>query len=80
MAGLHAILMVDSRPVSGQLVARTNPVSSIRENAMCEKKQGCQKPETLKGKPQECPPEQIKECHGDAAEHPCVKRDDDKWP
>ena len=41
---------------------------------MCEKKK-CQKPEELKGKPEECTPEQIKGCHGDAAEHPC---EDDK--
>ena len=33
----------------------------------------CQKPETLKGKPEECSPEQIKECHGDTKDHPCVK-------
>jgi len=33
----------------------------------------CQKPENLKGKPGECSPEQIKECHGDAKDHPCAK-------
>jgi hypothetical protein len=70
--------MVGNRPVSGQLAAGVNKVQSIRENAMCDKKGGCQKPEVLKGKPRECPPEQIKECHGDAKGHPCVKRDDDK--
>lgn len=31
----------------------------------------CQQPEKLKGTPHECPPEQIKECHGDTKEHPC---------
>jgi len=31
---------------------------------------GCQYPEKLKGKPEECTPKQIKECHGDK-EHPC---------
>lgn len=37
---------------------------------MC--KDCCEHPERLKGTPQECTPEQIKECHGDAAkEHPC---------
>ena len=45
---------------------------------MCDNKQDCQKPDAVKGKPQECPPEQIKECHGDAKDHPCVERDDDK--
>ena len=78
MARRHAVSVVDSRPVSGQLAARRNVVQSIRENAMCEKKQGCQEPKLLKGKPQECTPEQIKECHGDAKDHPCVKRDDDE--
>ena len=38
---------------------------------MCEEKKGCQKPEHLKGKPGECSPEQIKECHGDVDVHPC---------
>lgn len=36
---------------------------------MC--KECCQHPERLKGKPEECNPEQIKECHGDTKEHPC---------
>jgi hypothetical protein len=40
---------------------------------MCEKKTRCQKPEKLKGKPEECSPEQIKECHGETARHPCEK-------
>jgi len=38
-----------------------------------EKKQGCRKPENLKGKPEDCSPEQIRKCHGDVEEHPCVK-------
>jgi hypothetical protein len=36
---------------------------------MCDCK--CQTPEKLKAKPEECTPEQIKECHGDTKEHPC---------
>jgi len=41
---------------------------------MCrdEKKQ-CQKPENLTDKPRDCSPEQIAECHGTDAEHPCDK-------
>lgn len=39
---------------------------------MCNCKTQCQKPEELKGKPEECSPEQIKKCHGEGAEHPCV--------
>ena len=37
----------------------------------CKKKPKCEHPEKLKGKPGECSPEQIQECHGDAEEHPC---------
>lgn len=43
---------------------------------MCkaESKKGCEHPEKLKGKPEECTPEQIKECHGETREHPCVEK------
>lgn len=39
-----------------------------------ESPKGCEHPERLKGKPGECSPEQIRECHGDAAGHPCVEK------
>ena len=41
---------------------------------MCrnEKKEGCRKPENLKGKPEDCSSEQVRQCHGDAKGHPCV--------
>jgi hypothetical protein len=46
---------------------------------MC--KECCQHPENLKGKPEGCSPEQIKECHGDAKEHPCEsEKSQDKRP
>jgi len=45
---------------------------------MCGEKSGCQKPGALKGKPEDCSPEQIKQCHGDAKEHPCVKPREDE--
>ena len=32
----------------------------------------CEKPDKLKGKPEECTPVQIKECHGDVKNHPCA--------
>jgi hypothetical protein len=40
---------------------------------MCQpKKEGeCQYPEKLRGKPGECSPEQISECHGTTEKHPC---------
>ena len=31
----------------------------------------CERHEKLKGKPEECTPAQIKECHGDEKKHPC---------
>lgn len=40
-----------------------------REMDMC--KDCCEHPEKLKGKPEECSEEQIKECHGDTGKHPC---------
>lgn len=39
-----------------------------------EKKKVCEHPEKLRGNPEECTPEQIRECHGDAKEHPCVPK------
>ena len=38
---------------------------------MCDQKKGCQKPSELRGKPQECSPEQVRKCHGDSKKHPC---------
>ena len=31
----------------------------------------CEHPEKLKGKPGECTPQQLQECHGKTEEHPC---------
>jgi DNA-binding transcriptional ArsR family regulator len=31
----------------------------------------CERPEKLKGKPEECTPVQIRDCHGDVKNHPC---------
>lgn len=46
---------------------------------MCDQqKKGCQKPENLKGKPEGCSPEQIKQCHGDEKDHPCVEPAEDQ--
>ncbi|MEJ2092004.1 MAG: metalloregulator ArsR/SmtB family transcription factor [Syntrophobacterales bacterium] len=39
---------------------------------MCTCKTECQKPQELKDKPEECSPEQIKKCHGEVSEHPCL--------
>ncbi len=40
---------------------------------MSTKKNQCQKPELLKGTPEDCSPEQIRLCHGEIAEHPRVE-------
>ncbi|WP_300525651.1 hypothetical protein [Aminiphilus sp.] len=45
---------------------------------MCEKECCCRKPEHLKGKPGECSPERIRECHGDEKPHPCTCDEDEK--
>ena len=37
-----------------------------------EKSCCCQKPEMLKGTPEKCSPETIKQCHGDEPAHSCV--------
>ena len=42
---------------------------------MCKKDECCQKPEQLQGNPQDCSPEQIKQCHGADVGHPCVPED-----
>ena len=34
----------------------------------------CEHPDKLQGKPEECTPEQIKECHGDVKDHPCEEK------
>jgi ArsR family transcriptional regulator len=33
----------------------------------------CQQPNKLMDKPDNCTPEQIRQCHGDSKEHPCTK-------
>ena len=38
-----------------------------------ESKETCEHPERLKGKPGECSPQQIRECHGDVKKPPCLK-------
>jgi hypothetical protein len=43
---------------------------------MCfaRQKSGCKFPDKLKGKPKDCTPNQIKECHGSIRKHPCVPK------
>jgi hypothetical protein len=67
--GLAAVLIV---------VSFAEMISSREGSTMCEeKKEGCQRPEELKGDPKECSPEQIRKCHGDVQEHPCEPKAQD---
>lgn len=36
----------------------------------------CEQPEKLQSTPEECTPEQIKECHGEQEVHPCCGKDE----
>lgn len=49
-----------------------NPKS--QEADMCQN--CCQQPRKLQDKPQNCSPEQIKACHGDGKDHPCVSKEE----
>ncbi len=66
--------MSEQSPISDGICPKNLPMAAAvvnerRESDMC--KDCCQQPEKLKGKPEECPPEQIKICHGDTKGHPC---------
>jgi DNA-binding transcriptional ArsR family regulator len=43
----------------------------------CDPKSPCTHPEEQRN-PSECTPELIRECHGDAAEHPCTSEEQEK--
>jgi ArsR family transcriptional regulator len=62
----------DFRIVCHRSVRGENHTNNMerRESAMC--KDDCQHPDRLKGKPGECTPQQIRECHGDEKKHPCA--------
>jgi DNA-binding transcriptional ArsR family regulator len=40
----------------------------------------CEQPTKLKDKPENCSPEQIRECHGDTKDHPCTKENSTSEP
>ena len=54
----------------------TRQQKGFEESIVCNVENRCEKPEKLKTKPQECTPEQVKECHGDVEVHPCVEEKD----
>lgn len=58
------------------LKARNKGSSTKEVKDMCQC--CCERPEKLKDKPEDCTPEQIKECHGDNKDHPCVPKKEGK--
>ena len=58
------------------LIARNKGSSRKEMKDMCQC--CCERPEKLKDKPEDCTPEQIKECHGDNKSHPCVPKKEGK--
>lgn len=57
------------------LRARKNGFSNKEVKNMCQC--CCERPEKLKGKPEDCTAEQIKACHGDDKGHPCLPKKGD---
>jgi len=49
-------------------------MKEVTEMGKPKSRKECEHPERLKGKPGECSPGQIKECHGQAAEHRCLRK------
>jgi len=52
-------------------VFENKPKSENAEIDMCQ--HYCQQPNNLKDKPERCSPKQIRACHGDPKDHPCIK-------
>ncbi len=42
--------------------------------------QDCQKPQNLTATAADCSPEQIRECHGESGDHPCVETEGCEHP
>jgi DNA-binding transcriptional ArsR family regulator len=67
--------IVDNPPSNGLVCIKTLPEEKTGKKKEVLKmccRDCCQQPEQLKGAPQECTPEQIRQCHGDSENHPCV--------
>ena len=45
---------------------------------MCDNTCCCQQQLRGDAKPEDCSPEQIRACHGENADHPCVASDDEQ--
>ena len=73
-AGAGAPCEQQERPAYCPATGPDEPCESEEEDdAMCKgRTSGCQHPDRLQGRPEECSPEQIRKCHGEGAGHPCV--------
>ena len=73
--GRLAVYQDLARERLGEGFAAPTKVPTVNEEVSrmccCDPKSECAHPEKLKGDPSECTPEQIQECHGEVAEHPC---------
>jgi DNA-binding transcriptional ArsR family regulator len=72
---LHLMEMINQGPKNGLTCIRALPEENKDQDGevirMCCN-DCCQQPDQLKGTPQECTPDQIRECHGDTEQHPCT--------
>lgn len=83
----HALLQIASDLNDLAAIEKTNKTICLRINETYEKKTKseevnmcqncCQQPNKLMDKPENCTPDQIKECHGDTKEHSCTKENCD---
>lgn len=67
--------MIDFAENCEALQCEVNCPLIITDKEETMEKTKCKKPQNLKGKPGECSPEQIKECHGDEKGHECVEKE-----
>jgi ArsR family transcriptional regulator len=75
----HLVEIIDNGPPRGLTCIKALPEDNDKQERKVMKmccNDCCQQPDKLKGTPQECTPEQIKECHGDTEEHPCKGEDE----
>jgi ArsR family transcriptional regulator len=75
----HLVEIIDNGPPRGLTCIKALPEDNDKQERKVMKmccNDCCQQPDKLKGSPQECTPEQIKECHGDTEEHPCKGEDE----
>lgn len=68
-AGEPFLMCPRQRDVPAAVMSKPDSGLERRVLQMCEK--CCEQPDKLKMKPEECTPQQKKECHGDVEEHPC---------